>query len=108
MTTDHAAVVRALVPEADRRAAAALSEKVNKGEALAQLLADRMVLQYKPPSIRAWVRGDAMPPADVLLAVGRSVGISIDELSSRTDGSRPPAAERPGRTGGPGRVALGR
>jgi transcriptional regulator with XRE-family HTH domain len=94
MTTDHAAVVRALVAEADRRAAAALNEKVNKGEALAQLLADREGFQYKPPSVRAWIRGDAMPPADVLLAVARSVGISIDELTSRTDGSQPQGTER--------------
>jgi hypothetical protein len=89
MTTDHAAVVRALVADADRRAAAALDEKVNKGEALAQLLAEREGLHYKPPSVRAWMRGDAMPPADVLLAVARSVGISIDEVTSRGDGSRP-------------------
>ncbi len=94
MTTDHAAVVRALVADADRRAAAALDEKVNKGEALAQLLAEREGLHYKPPSVRAWIRGDAMPPADVLLAVARSVGISIDEVTSRTDGSQPPSAER--------------
>jgi transcriptional regulator with XRE-family HTH domain len=93
MTTDHAAVVRALVADADRRAAA-LDEKVNKGEALAQLLAEREGLHYKPPSVRAWIRGDAMPPADVLLAVARSVGISIDEVTSRTDGSQPQAAER--------------
>ncbi len=89
MTTDHAAVVRALVADADRRAAAALDEKVNKGEALAQLLAEREGLHYKPPSVRAWIRGDAMPPADVLLAVARSVGISIDEVTRRPDGSQP-------------------
>jgi len=53
--------------------------------------AERLVegLHYKPPSVRAWMRGDAMPPADVLLAVARSVGISIDEVTSRADGSRP-------------------
>src|SRR5215469_13412860 len=94
MNTDHAAVVRTLVAEADRRAAAALNEKVNKGEALAQLLADREGLQYKPPSIRAWIRGDAMPPADVLLAVVRSVGISIDELTSQPVGPQPQDGER--------------
>ncbi len=94
MSTDHAAIVRALVADADRRAAAALDEKVNKGEALALLLAEREGLHYKPPSVRAWIRGDAMPPADVLLAVARSVGISIDEVTSRADGSQPQAAER--------------
>ncbi len=95
MTTDHRAVVQALVAEADQRAAAALDQKVHKGEALANLLAEREGLVYKPPSVRAWMRGDAMPPADVLLAVARSVGISIDEQSRRQpDGSQQPADER--------------
>jgi transcriptional regulator with XRE-family HTH domain len=95
MTNDHRAVVQALVAEADQRAAAALDQKVHKGEALARLLAEREGLVYKSPSVRAWMRGDAMPPADVLLAVARSVGISIDEQSRRQpDGSQQPAAER--------------
>ncbi len=95
MATDHRSVVRALIAEADRRAAADLDQKVHKGTALALLLAEREGLQYKPPSVRAWMRGDAMPPADVLLAVARSVGISIDELSGRRPGDgQPPAADR--------------
>lgn len=95
MTSDHRSVVRVLIAEADRRAAADLDQKVHKGEALARLLAEREGLQYKPPSVRAWMRGDAMPPADVLLAVARSVGISIDELSGRRpDDAQPPAADR--------------
>src|SRR6266851_1716696 len=95
MAIDLRSVVRALIAEADRRAAADLDQKVHKGEALARLLADREGLQYKPPSVRAWMRGDAMPPADVLLAVARSVGISIDEQSRRQpDGSQQPADER--------------
>lgn len=91
MAADLRAVVQALIAEADRRAAADLDEKVHKGEALARLLADREGLQYKTPSVRAWMRGDAMPPADVLLAVARSVGMSIDEQASR----RPADAEPP-------------
>jgi hypothetical protein len=83
MTTDLRVVVQALIAEADRQAAADLDENVHKGEALARLLAEREGLQYKTPSVRAWMRGDAMPPADVLLAVARSVGMSIDEQASR-------------------------
>jgi transcriptional regulator with XRE-family HTH domain len=95
MTSEHRSVVQALIAEADRRAGTALDEKVNKGVALAQLLADREGLQYKAASVRAWMRGDAMPPADVLLAVARSVGLSIDELSRRQpDGIQPPTSER--------------
>ncbi len=95
MTSEHRSVVQALIAEADRRAGTALDEKVNKGVALAQLLADREGLQYKAASVRAWMRGDAMPPADVLLAVARSVGISIDDLSRRQpDGTQPPTSVR--------------
>jgi hypothetical protein len=95
MTTDHRSVVRATIAEADRRAAADLDQKVHKGEALARLLAKREGLQYKPPSVRAWMRGDAMPPADVLLAVARSVGMSIDEQAGRPSGdAEPPATDR--------------
>jgi transcriptional regulator with XRE-family HTH domain len=95
MTTDLRAVVQAMMAEADGRAAADLDEKVHKGEALARLLADREGLQYKPPSVRAWMRGDAMPPADVLLAVARSVGMSIDEQAGRRPAdTEPPASER--------------
>jgi transcriptional regulator with XRE-family HTH domain len=94
MSTEHRSIVQAVIAEADRRAASAMDEKVNKGEALAQLLADREGLQYKPASVRAWMRGDAMPPADVLLAVARSVGISIDELAGRQPDSAEPTTER--------------
>ncbi len=95
MATDLRSVVRALIAEADRRAAADLDQKVHKGEALARLLADREGLQYKPPSVRAWIRGDAMPPADVLLAVARSVDMSIDEQAGRRpDDAGPPATDR--------------
>lgn len=94
MTTDLRTVVQALIAEADRRAAADLDEKVHKGEALARLLADREGLQYKPPSVRAWIRGDAMPPADVLLAVARSVGMSIDEQASHRPADAEPASGR--------------
>jgi hypothetical protein len=95
MSTEHRSTVQAVIAEADRRAASELDEKVNKGEALAQVLADREGLIYKPASVRAWMRGDAMPPADVLLAVVRSVGISIDEQSGRQpDNAQPPTTER--------------
>jgi transcriptional regulator with XRE-family HTH domain len=95
MAADLRAVVQALIAEADRRAAADLDEKVHKGEALARLLADREGLQYKTPSVRAWMRGDAMPPADVLLAVARSVGMSIDEQASRRPAdTEPPPSDR--------------
>lgn len=95
MSTDLRSVVRVLIAEADRRAAAGLDQKVHKGEALARVLADREGLQYKPPSVRAWMRGDAMPPADVLLAVARSVGMSIDEQTERQpDDAEPPAGDR--------------
>ena len=95
MTTDLRSVVRALIAEAERRAAAELDLKIHKGEALARLLAEREGLQYKPPSVRAWMRGDAMPPADVLLAVARSVGMSVDEQAGRQpDDAEPLAADR--------------
>lgn len=85
MGADHGWVVRALVTEADRRAAAHLGQKLNKGVALAQVLAERTNLQYKPASVRSWMRGDSMPPADVLLAVARTAGISIDEVAGRQE-----------------------
>ena len=95
MAADLRAVIQALIAEADRRAAADLDEKVHKGEALARLLADREGMQYKTPSVRAWMRGDAMPPADVLLAVARSVGMSIDEQASRRPAdTEPPPSDR--------------
>ncbi len=95
MATDLRTVVRALIAEADRRATADLDQKVHKGEALARLLADREGRQYKPPSVGAWMRGDAMPPADVLLAVARSVDMSIDEQAGRRPGeTEPPASDR--------------
>ncbi len=87
MGADYGPLVRALVIEADRRAAADLGLKVNKGEALAQVLAERANLPYKPASVRSWMRGDSMPPADVLLAVARTAGISIDEMAGRQEGA---------------------
>lgn len=92
MAGEYAEIVRTLVMEADQQAARALGQKLAKGEALAQVLAERENLVYKPASVRAWMRGDAMPPADVLLAVARSAGISIDEASSR----QPEGAQAPG------------
>src|SRR5690349_17491846 len=86
MGADYGTLVRALVTEADRRAAAHLGQKVNKGEALAQVLAARANLQYKAASVRSWMRGDSMPPADVLLAVARTAGISIDEMAGSQEG----------------------
>jgi hypothetical protein len=44
-------------------------------------------MQYKPASVRSWMRGDSMPPADVLLAVARTAGISIDEMAGRQEGA---------------------
>lgn len=87
MGADYGPLVRALVAEADRRAAEELGQKVNKGEALAQVLAERANMQYKPASVRSWMRGDSMPPADVLLAVARTAGISIDEMAGRQEGA---------------------
>ena len=87
MGADYGPLVRALVIEADRRAAADVGQKVNKGEALAQVLADKANMQYKPASVRSWMRGDSMPPADVLLAVARTAGISIDEMAGRQEGA---------------------
>src|SRR5215831_20560871 len=87
MGADYGPLVRALVIEADRRAAEDLGQKVNKGEALAQVLAEKANMQYKPASVRSWMRGDSMPPADVLLAVARTAGISIDEIAGRQEGA---------------------
>ena len=87
MGGDYGPLVRSLVIEADRRAAADLGQKVNKGEALAQVLAEKANMQYKPASVRSWMRGDSMPPADVLLAVARTAGISIDEMAGRQEGA---------------------
>src|SRR5215471_8795588 len=87
MGVDYGPLVQALVIEADRRAAEGLGEKLNKGEALAQVLAEKANMEYKPASVRSWMRGDSMPPADVLLAVARTAGISIDEMAGRQEGA---------------------
>jgi hypothetical protein len=42
------------------------------------------------------MRGDDMPPADVFLAVAIGVGISIDELTNWTNGSRRQELDWPG------------
>jgi hypothetical protein len=79
MADTYSAVVRAVVVEADRRAAEERRERVNRGVALAQLLAKTADLHYKAKSIQSWMRGDTTPPANVLLAVAHSTGISLDD-----------------------------
>lgn len=79
MADIYAEAVQAVVVEADRRAAQERRERVNRGVALAQLLARTADLHYKSKSIQSWMRGDTMPPADVLLAVAHGTGISLDE-----------------------------
>ncbi len=55
---------------------------------------------YSDRSVSAWLRGSAMPPADVLLAAAKVTGISVDgylfgeSLSARQDRLEAEAKER--------------
>jgi hypothetical protein len=83
-----AQVVGQLLEDARRRA--------GKGPALATRLEQLGVVgrgaRYSESSISNWIRGRAMPPADVVLAAAKAVGISLDERvgigHEPTDGER--------------------
>lgn len=79
MTADrYARIVQELIGEADAGIADESGGRPNRGAALAQRLADQTGVGYKAASVRAWIRGDAMPPAHVLVAAADLAGISVD------------------------------
>src|SRR5947209_2578442 len=78
MTRRYAQMVQDVVIEADRRAGVRQGERLNKGVGLAQLLSDEG-FAYQPTAVRAWMRGETRPPADVLLALAAKTGLSLDE-----------------------------
>lgn len=53
--------------------------RLKKGMALAGHLDRSIGRAYTNKAVQAWMRGEAMPPADVFLAVIKAAGISIDE-----------------------------
>jgi transcriptional regulator with XRE-family HTH domain len=57
--------------------------RAGKGPALASRLEQAGVMgrgaRYSESSISNWIRGRAMPPADVVLAAAKALGISLDE-----------------------------
>jgi hypothetical protein len=53
--------------------------RAGKAQALAAQLQDRLGRSYNYRTISAWARGDAMPPADALLAAAQAADISLDE-----------------------------
>jgi len=71
-------VVADLVVQAMGRADAGRAEKLNKGAALAELLQGAGI-DIQAAGVRAWARGDAMPPASSLLEACRLTDVSIDE-----------------------------
>lgn len=80
MTADrYARIVQELIGDADAGIASASGSRPNRGAALAQRLADHTGFGYRAASVRAWIRGDAMPPAHVLVAVADLAGISVDD-----------------------------
>jgi hypothetical protein len=73
---DWPAIVSGVLVEARRRA--------GKGPALALRLAQQGVVgergeKYSESSVSNWIRQRARPPADVVLAAAKAVGISLDE-----------------------------
>jgi hypothetical protein len=72
---DWAEVVRQVVEDARRTA--------GSGPMLARRLEESGLSRYSESGISNWVKGRAMPPADVLLATASIGGISLDERLAR-------------------------